>query len=73
MKNARAKFTTGQRVKLTEEGRRAFGYSSRTGNGLGTVVGFGRSLHKSREHIVRVLRDGLKTPASFSMDWWEVA
>jgi hypothetical protein len=65
---ARERFTIGQRVTLSEAGRRLFGTRGGAREGLttGVVVGFGRAPCTS----VRVRRDGNKTAASYHMDFW---
>ncbi len=59
------KFELGDRVKSTAEAREWGLYAFQKGPQLGTVTGF------SRDGCVRVLRDGLKTSASYAMSLWE--
>lgn len=66
---ARQLFKKGDRVKLTIAGAHVFECSTvRSQEPSATVVGFGRA-----DHVVRVLRDGYKTPISCHMDFWECA
>jgi hypothetical protein len=62
---ARHKFHVGDRVRMTPECAAAMnGKTPRTG----VVVGYGR-----RPHLVQILRDGLKTPASWDCEYWDAA
>jgi len=62
------KFARGDRVRLTRRGRRAFLFCclGKPPRDRGTVVGFHRSTS-----IVKVLRDGTKTPTEFFVGFWE--
>jgi len=62
MANARDQFKIGDSVQASAEGRRALSMTSMTG----VVVGFGRT-----PELVRVKRDGLKTPYTFHERFWE--
>lgn len=62
---AREKFQRGQRVRLSDEGR------ARTGarrEFVATVVGYGRE-----DHLVTIIRDGLKTRECYHMKFLEPA
>lgn len=68
---ANEKFSLGDRVRAT---RASFANGcfinspgAKLGNVFGTVVGFGRD-----GYHVKVLRDGQKTPANWSPNFWAV-
>jgi len=66
--NARHKFRKGVHVRMTEECAAIVGKRSTTPR-TGVVVGYGRL---PDSHLVRVLRDGLRTPESWDCEYWEV-
>lgn len=65
---ARDKFSIGRYVKLSLEGIRHYAKSrgAHKADTRGRVVGFG-----ANPRHVQVLRDGVKTPTTYHMDFWE--
>jgi hypothetical protein len=61
---AKEKFKINQRVRLSAMGRAA--HIEADPETTGTVVGYGRAATE-----IRVLRDGLKTPNNYQMDFWK--
>ncbi len=59
-----SKFNPGERVKLSEKGRKLRIYNSKT---TGTVI----EVSQTNPDIIKVLRDGLKLPVFYRADWWE--
>lgn len=63
---ARDKFKKGDRVERSKEAIRR---DIATTSGVGVVVGFSTL----NPNLVRVQRDGLKSPEVYHMSFWEVA
>lgn len=62
---ARDKFKKGDRVRLSESGRKRLHKGD--GDRLGSVVGF-----SAFKECVRVLRDGNVEAATYHMNYWDV-
>jgi hypothetical protein len=61
------RIAVGARVRMTEEGRQTF-QSLKHGSERGVVTGT-QYIRKGR---ISVLRDGLKSPASYALKFWEL-
>lgn len=64
--NARSRFQVGDLVTYSERGKAAFAHAKNRSD-MGIVAGFSRE-----PEIVRVLRDGHKTPEAYHESFWQL-